>query len=1370
MKRKYLIGSLAAIGLATFQTLAGSASWDFYEDPTTGPNPLVLMGSDKTPGTPDGGGDYVWGDGYGGFADGYLSISGPTDYVWGKIFFPDIDDGATVAAFTFECMLRIGNGTADPADGFSVNYARANDPVFAKDGTGNYISGGWSGTEEEPGAEFFGDTLSALAEEGTTTGLAIGFDAWDSTTDLWPEDLNGHLRDLIGISVRVDNKIVAQVPLPNKHTTCEDPLSLQTGPRNADNPSDFTALCWQPFKVQLTEDKKLSVWWKGVAVVENMAVPFEPSAGRLVFGGRCGGSYQNQHVDNISLTTIPADKALIGPASADPFGVSVQLEDAGSSVVDQDTVALKINGNPATPLDFDKVGKITTVRWTSPTRLASGADITVDVEFEDVMDVKFTGTRTAKVATYNAVPAAYMVPAASVDTGKPGFLVRPYQTVAEQPNTLTWTEEQLLGQHGGNIADLSGATDGFYVCDTVINFNIAEPGVATPGNAGQFNADNGHADALFPGFPGTTGLNGSSAVEVLAYLEFPTAGLYQFGVWSDDGFRLTTSYAPGDLAGFVIGQYDGGRSGGTVMTPVLIEQPGFYPIRLIWENGAGELPGNGANLELYTMKDGVMTLVNDTTPDAVKAYRESTAPGPYMSNLKPLRGTAFPVQSTFMAEISHGSVTVDDATVKVQIDGADVAATPTTAGGKTTVTAQPPVPLFAQGAHTVKVDFSDKGSPAKAYSYQYQINVGAYQLYQAPYGPGGTWNLYLVDRYLRTWTDAEAKGRYANDPVTGLNKPGHLVSIHSADEATFVAMIGAGESVWIGLTDNENYGGEETGSDAASSSQVPPVSGKFVWVSGEPYTYARWNGGEPNDWNAGTPGEDAIELYNNGNFNDNGISLYPEAFNTRHYVVEYETQLANKLPGVRDSILPVDPLPGPDGCDDAIGIRMIRNAGTIGNLGAAINALSNPSATVLDSTAPVINHYDTDGASGGGIFGNPIPFPGDVAGAEDNFVLSAKAKIKITEAGDYTFGVHSDDGFALRIRSQPWKNVLSGGQVLAQDPTTLFYPWGTGDANTRAVVNLAAGEYDLEFVWFENGGGADVELYAAKGVYTCDVDTPNWRLVGTKAQTPAITYAIPGVSADGWTVEYSEVGGSALNNIAEAEADLAATGQTVSNVPKVQYADPQAAGGTKGCYLPFPNDTEADDDDFAMRATAQLVIPVAGTYHFGFQGDDGGYLQIEGQTWDSIVSTTGAAGVINGDRIDFNALTGDSRTVGAITLNAGTYTIRTLFWERGGGGFHWVFGGPPSTPWYAPIMANGAAVIPEPEIPLASCGGPQPQITNIEVLGDGSVRVEWINGGTLQITESLTKPINWTPYPGTSPATIPSALITGKTYFARIVK
>ncbi|MCX8108882.1 MAG: hypothetical protein N3G20_08765, partial [Verrucomicrobiae bacterium] len=402
--------------------------------------------------------------------------------------------------------------------------------------------------------------------------------------------------------------------------------------------------------------------------------------------------------------------------------MTVTLEDAGQSIVDQNTVTMTVNGAPATPLTFSKVDKTTTVKWTSPTYLPSGAELSVAIRFKDTRGVEVSGTRTTKVASYTRIPADYAVPTASVNKSKPGFLLRPYQTEAAQPNSLIWTEEQLLGLRGPNIADLSGATGGYYAWEGIINFNMA-----APDPIGNFTASNGYEDQMFPGFPGTTGSTANATEEILTYVEFPTAGLYQLGVNSDDGFRVTAGRAPGDLLGVVLGQFDGGRGSADTIFSVVVDPPGIYPIRLIWENGSGELPGNAANLEFFSIKDGVKIPINANVAGALKAYRESTGAGPYVSNLRPLRGaTTVPGNVVVMAEISHGSVQVDPATMKMKLNGVEVPATVTTAGSKTTITRSGTDLLPSGSTQTVRVEFTDKSTPPKAYSFEWSFTVATY--------------------------------------------------------------------------------------------------------------------------------------------------------------------------------------------------------------------------------------------------------------------------------------------------------------------------------------------------------------------------------------------------------------------------------------------------------------------------------------------------------------------------------------------------------------------------------------------------------------------------------------------------------------------
>ena len=132
--------------------------------------------------------------------------------------------------------LRVGGGTDRPADGFSFNFAREDDPVFADPVGEGYAS--------SPTGE------GNLPEEGTTTGLAIGFDEWFSGGDPnCASDPPGGLGtgDCVGISIRVDNVLVAEVSLPTLNGALDDVTSLQTGP----NDGGVDALGWATLDIHV---------------------------------------------------------------------------------------------------------------------------------------------------------------------------------------------------------------------------------------------------------------------------------------------------------------------------------------------------------------------------------------------------------------------------------------------------------------------------------------------------------------------------------------------------------------------------------------------------------------------------------------------------------------------------------------------------------------------------------------------------------------------------------------------------------------------------------------------------------------------------------------------------------------------------------------------------------------------------------------------------------------------------------------------------------------------------------------------------------------------------------------------------------------
>ena len=399
------------------------------------------------------------------------------------------------------------------------------------------------------------------------------------------------------------------------------------------------------------------------------------------------------------------------------------------------------------------------------------------------------------------------------------------------------------------------------------------------------------------------------------------------------------------------------------------------------------------------------------------------------------------------------------------------------------------------------------------------------------------------------------------------------------------------------------------------------------------------------------------------------------------------------------------------------GVRYIFGAGTLNDLETVLTVIGdaaddpvNFAGTIVDTSEPEMNHSD----NGSRFTIQPdLPYHPDAIAAglpADDFIMYGVACMRIEEAGTYTIGVHSDDGFGLRVHGWTFTEAFGGdtrdarnGTIDPSSPDTIIHPSVTGDSNVRAVAeNVQPGLYRIEFTWYERGGGDHGEIYIAKGRYPNDADTSEWLPIGRTES--AGSFGIPGFDAAGVDVtsigpglledplsgganDFDRVlnpnggGDDGLTNFAEVENALAnpALDPVVTiGLDSVNFNDPQAGGpGRIPGDIPFPIDTGADDNDFLIEFSANLVIPVSGTYSLGFQGDDGAYLRIPGQKFDSISQNATGDSVIDeaGARLICDCLTGDSSTIGTITLTAGTYPVEGAFFERGGGAYFEVFGG-----------------------------------------------------------------------------------------------
>lgn len=169
----------------------------------------------------------------------------------------------------------------------------------------------------------------------------------------------------------------------------------------------------------------------------------------------------------------------------------------------------------------------------------------------------------------------------------------------------------------------------------------------------------------------------------------------------------------------------------------------------------------------------------------------------------------------------------------------------------------------------------------------------------------------------------------------------------------------------------------------------------------------------------------------------------------------------------------------------------------VGNLSAAQGVINTPAqqTSVVGTNISVINFNDSQGD---GHYGQNNAFPGQgQAQNVDDFVLEITGTVTIPAAGNWTFGVSSDDGFRLTV----------GSFTVLYDP-----PRAPGD--TLGVFNVpAAGDYPLRLLYYERGGGAEVELFAAQGTF--GAWGANFRLVGDTANGGLAVRSLPVAGSGG---------------------------------------------------------------------------------------------------------------------------------------------------------------------------------------------------------------------------------------------------------------
>jgi hypothetical protein len=376
--------------------------------------------------------------------------------------------------------------------------------------------------------------------------------------------------------------------------------------------------------------------------------------------------------------------------------------------VNQGSIQLQVNGETVTHTVTPAPGGLT-VSYQPALYLDSGATYTVTLSYTDTGNPARTVTTDWQFtvqdhANFPVLPAAFAVAPGTVDLNSSGFSIDSYHMGAPRTgfadnNNSEAAEHQLArlflnpdtDQPYPNLFAPGSGPGGRHIRE-VVNWNQV-----APANAGGFNLGNIRADDLIPGQAESGDIDWIVA-EAVTYLELKQ-GLYQFGVNSDDGFKVSSGADFRDLFAPVLGIFNAGRGASDTLFSFFVEADGIYPFRLLWWEGTG-----GASCEFFVvdLASGARRLINDRENSAhftVRGYSTSTGPArPYVKSISPAAGAILqPVDTPIEAVIANLGANP----VELWVDGIQVTPTLVPTGADTLVQYTSATPYAA--ASTVSV-------------------------------------------------------------------------------------------------------------------------------------------------------------------------------------------------------------------------------------------------------------------------------------------------------------------------------------------------------------------------------------------------------------------------------------------------------------------------------------------------------------------------------------------------------------------------------------------------------------------------------------------------------------------------------------------
>lgn len=433
---------------------------------------------------------------------------------------------------------------------------------------------------------------------------------------------------------------------------------------------------------------------------------------------------------------------------------SFRLTDAGTSVIDEASVKLTLDGADVALGALTKDNGIINASYGVPTPFLPGSVHSYVISAKD----GFNNVVTSK-GSFTTVNYALLTADASVTPNPeaPGFIWNVHQNDRFQANDNIRPVQQLAGKLGENRADVNaqGAAIGTGIQSDDPNAPISFE-IDTVINLGQTTGAQGNKgdDKVMPGIPGLApnGGNNGIAAEIITYISLPK-GLTQVIVNSDDGFRTTAGDIADVLRSKFAGEFVGGRGAADTVFPVYAADAGVYGFRTIYYEGGG-----GANIEILTVaEDGTKVLVNDLENGGLPAYRAVvSADRTVVTAATPVPdSTGVSFLTPISATIKDGADAVDASSVKLSVDGVEVAAAATKDNGITTITFQPTVAFAPLSKHKAGLSFK-YGANTRSDEWNFQVGdyatlTPAHQAVSVDKSQSGfSWNVWQNNGYAHT--------------------------------------------------------------------------------------------------------------------------------------------------------------------------------------------------------------------------------------------------------------------------------------------------------------------------------------------------------------------------------------------------------------------------------------------------------------------------------------------------------------------------------------------------------------------------------------------------------------------------------------------